>query len=459
MRSSLFLLGLLTASPAARAFPLVPRVAAPHHDSGMTTKNANTNTKPLSMSSVVDPPATTTAVENKVLWSPSEDSMKETAMYRFLQASLGDEETTTTTTTTTPSYEDLWKWSVEHSDEFWTELLDFLDVVYEGSTAIVKEGTTMPDVTYFPDVKLNFAENMLKHGAPASPLRHEEALVSISEARRDDDQRWTFQELRDDAARVAAALRKLGVTEKDACGAYLPNIGEAVVAMLGTTSTGSVWTSSSPDFGAQAVADRFSQVAPKVLFVTDGYVSKAKAISLEDKVQELVASLPSLERIVIIPLLPAHDDDDNNDETDTVVVEWNEQVQSKMMSWDDFLASGSREDGSAPEPEYTRVPFAHPQFVLYSSGTTGTCRVLVFVMLHIFFASQQYSHLYVCLSTRHAQIHCPRRRQHPPAARQGIDVAFRCASQGSHVLFHNLRLDDVELDDVFLVRGGRGRRL
>jgi acetoacetyl-CoA synthetase len=111
------------------------------------------------------------------------------------------------------------------------------------------------------------------------------------------------------------------------------------------------------------VADRFSQVAPKVLFVTEGCVSKAKSISLVDKVQELVASLPSLERIVVIPLLPPED---------AVAVEWNEQVQSKMMSWDDFLASGSLEDGSAPEPECTRVPFAHPQFVLYSSGTTGT---------------------------------------------------------------------------------------
>jgi acetoacetyl-CoA synthetase len=112
-------------------------------------------------------------------------------------------------------------------------LLDFLDVVYEGSTATVKDGTTMPDV------KINFAENMLKHGAPESPLRQEEALVSVSEAR--NDRRWTFGALRYDASRVAAALRKSGVTQEDACGAYLPNIGEAVVAMLGTTSTGSVW--------------------------------------------------------------------------------------------------------------------------------------------------------------------------------------------------------------------------
>ena len=117
----------------------------------------------------------------------------------------------------------------------------------------------MPDVTYFPNVKLNFAENLLKHGAPGSPLADKEALVSVSESR--DDLRWSHAEMRADASRVRAALEALGVNSSDACGAYLANIGETVVAMLGATSTGATWTSCSPDFGAQAVADRFGQVA------------------------------------------------------------------------------------------------------------------------------------------------------------------------------------------------------
>ena len=142
-------------------------------------------------------------------------------------------------------YNELWKWSIDNIDEFWTKLMDFVEVEYEGSTTPAKHGDHMPEVTWFPDVKLNFAENMLRHGAPGSPLADSEALVSLSESR--DDKRWTFAELRDDTSRVRAALALLGVTSADSCGAYASNIGETVVAMLGTTATGATWTSCSPD--------------------------------------------------------------------------------------------------------------------------------------------------------------------------------------------------------------------
>jgi acetoacetyl-CoA synthetase len=293
-------------------------------------------------------PNVVSETENKLLWEPSTEYMKETAMYSF-QRQVGVK----------GGYDDLWKWSIEHSDEFWTTLLDYFNVEYSGSLSPVKTGTKMPDVTYFPNVLLNFAENMLRHGMIDSPLRDVEAIVSISEAR--EDKRWSFADLRHDASRVSKALRKLGVTSSDSCGAYLPNIGETIVAMLGVTSTGSIWTSSSPDFGARAVADRFSQVGPKVLFVTDGYVSKSKSISLVEKVEELASSLPTLEQIVVIPML--------GNESDAI---WSDdRVKSLVISWEDFLESGSDADGSAPNIEFERVPFAHPQFVLYSSGTTG----------------------------------------------------------------------------------------
>jgi acetoacetyl-CoA synthetase len=215
-------------------------------------------------------------------------------------------------------------------------------------------------VTYFPNVRLNFAENLLRHGRPGSPLRDAEALVSVSEAR-PEHRRWTFAELRDDASRVTAALRRtLNVTEVDACGAYLPNLGEAAVAMLGATGAGALWSSCSQDFGSRAVADRFGQIRPRVLFACNGFVSKGQSVSMVDKVEELVEELPSLEKVVVINLVDDYRDD------------WtNERLRSMMVSWDDFLAEGSEKDGSAPEPAYTRVPFAHPQFVLYSSGTTG----------------------------------------------------------------------------------------
>lgn len=193
-------------------------------------------------------------------------------------------------------------------------------------------------------------------------MKDVEALVSILEAR--ETKRWSFSTLQDDFARVAASLRKMGITLEDSCGAYLPNIEETIVAMLGVTSTGSIWTSSSPDFGARAVADRFSQIGPKGLFVADGYVSKSKSIPLIDKIEELVDSLPSLERIVVIPMLK---------ETPL----WtNDRVKSRLTSWEVFLMEGSETAESPPESVFERVPFSHPQFVLYSSGTTGIPKLI-----------------------------------------------------------------------------------
>ena len=190
-----------------------------------------------------------------VLWTPNPDYVKTTAMDKF-QRAMGIE----------GNYEQLWDWSVSEPDAFWTRLQDFLEVEREGSDAPARTGAVMPDVQWFPSSKLNFAENLLRHGK--GPLANEEAVITVSEGM--GRKAWTFSELRRDAGRVQRALSKLGVNEKESCGAYVANVGEAVVAMLGATSTGATWTSCSPDFGARAVADRFGQVGPKVLFASDG---------------------------------------------------------------------------------------------------------------------------------------------------------------------------------------------
>ena len=192
-----------------------------------------------------------------VLWTPNEDYVKTTAMDRFQRAMNID-----------GNYEQLWDWSVSEPDQFWTQLQDFLDVEREGSDSPARTGDTMPDVEWFPSSKLNFAENLLRHGKEGSALADAEAVITVSEGM--GRKAWTFAELRRDAGRVQRALSKLGVNEKESCGAYVSNVGEAVVAMLGATATGATWTSCSPDFGARAVADRFGQVGPKVLFASDG---------------------------------------------------------------------------------------------------------------------------------------------------------------------------------------------
>jgi len=289
----------------------------------------------------------------EVMWEPSEEYKKGTQMYKFLQQSGAFK-----------GYEDLWQWSVDNGDEFWLSLLDFVDVVYEGSPEPVRDGNQLPDVTYFPNVKLNFAENLLRHGAPESPLRDAEALVTISEAT-DTRKSWSFAELRDDASRVGNALRKHGITSDDSVGAYMPNLSETVIAMLGTTSTGAIWSSVSPDFGVQAVVDRFTQIAPRVLFTANGFVSKGEVSYMHDKIEELVASLPSLEKVVVIDVL-------NDAQTKANQKAWDDvEAMKQVISWKEFVQSGSEDDGSAPEIEFTRADFAHNQFVLFSSGTTG----------------------------------------------------------------------------------------
>ena len=259
-------------------------------------------------------------------------------------------------------YPELWKWSVEQSDTFWTMLLDFLQLDYDGTVTPAKEGQTMPDVTYFPHLSLNFAENMLRYGRHDSELKDHEALVSISEARGLDQRlSWTFGELRDDASRVRVALERLqGINATHAVGAYMPNLGETILAMLGTTSTGAVWSSCSDDFGPTAVADRFQQIRPTVLFTVNGVISKGQLFPMRDKIEELVENLPTVEQVVVVNLVK------------DVAMEWSSDRMKKIaISWDDFLVVGSNDDGTAPESKFTKVPFSHPQFVLYSSGTTG----------------------------------------------------------------------------------------
>ena len=324
---------------ASQATHITSFSIARHHHHGACAVVASTKSK--LNSATVEP-----TVTNQIMWEPTMEYMRETSMFQFKEFVGID-----------GGYEDLWKWSVENGDDFWKTLMDFCNIQYTGSLNPVKQGSVMPDVQYFPNVQLNFAQNLLRHANDDSPLRHSEALVSVSEAR--PDKRWTFAQLQDDVSRVRQSLEQLGVTADDAVGAYLPNIGETIVAMLGVTSTGAVWSSCSPDFGAQAVADRFTQIAPKVLFVSNGFVSKDQANSMIDKIEELVQTLPSLKQIVVIEMI------DN-------AQEWiSDTTKDLVITWDDFLAKGSNPDGSAPPIQYTPVNFSHPQFVLYSSGTTG----------------------------------------------------------------------------------------
>jgi acetoacetyl-CoA synthetase len=247
-------------------------------------------------------------------------------------------------------YQGLWQWSVDDLEGFWSAIWDFFEVRADGGFERVLGSRQMPGAEWFAGTSLNYAEHVFAGKDDA-----ETAILHTSELRELDELSWG--ELSGQVAAVAAALRGLGVERGDRVVAYMPNVPEAIVAFLATASLGAVWSSCSPDFGPASVIDRFAQIEPKVLFAVDGYRYGGKDFDRLGVLAELQAAMPSLERTVVLPYLdsepdlsPLHD----------------------AARWDELLAAGE-----GAELRFERVPFDHPLWVLYSSGTTGLPKAIV----------------------------------------------------------------------------------
>jgi acetoacetyl-CoA synthetase len=264
-----------------------------------------------------------------------------TEFMRWLEAERG---------VVTGDYESLWQWSVDDLDGFWAAIWDFFGVRADGDPATVLESREMPGAGWFPGVRLNYAEHVFAGKADA-----ETAILHASELRQLESLSWA--ELRDQVAAVAAGLESLGVGRGDPVVAYLPNIAEAVVGFLATASIGAIWSSASPDFGAGSLIDRFAQIEPKVLLAVDGYRYGGKDFDRTATVAALQAALPSLVRTVLVPYLDP---------------EYEPSGLNEAISWAELAAAGQ---GS--ELHFERVPFDHPLWVLYSSGTTGLPKAIV----------------------------------------------------------------------------------
>ncbi|OIQ99204.1 acetyl-coenzyme A synthetase [mine drainage metagenome] len=249
-----------------------------------------------------------------------------------------------------PDYAALHRWSIEEPGEFWVSLWDFTGVIGERGRAAVVDRDRMPGARWFPEARLNFAENLLRCRDDSDAL----VFWGENKIRR----RLSHSELYRKVAQLSAAMRALGVAPGDRIAAYLPNLPEAIVVMLAAASIGAIYTSASPDFGVQGVLDRFGQVEPKLFFAADGYFYNGKTIDSLAKVAAVTAQLPSVQQVVIVPYVQA--------ESDLA------KIRSATML-EDFIAPHR----DAVDIEYARLPFDHPLYIMYSSGTTGVPKCIV----------------------------------------------------------------------------------
>jgi acetoacetyl-CoA synthetase len=288
----------------------------------------------------------TETAEGTPLWEPSEE-FRETARISDYMRWLKDEKNVALS-----DYDELWKWSVTDLEGFWASIWEYCGIKASKPYERVLGKRGMPGAEWFPGAELNYAEHVLRHAAdhPDGP-----AILHQSEVRPLGEVSWG--ELQQKTAALAAGLRELGVQRGDRVAAYLPNIPEAVIALLACASIGAVWSSCSPDFGAGSVVDRMAQIEPKVLLAADGYRYSGKDYDRTDVVARLQGEIPTLQMTVVLPYL-AEDPDTS-------------QLENVVM-WDDLLA---RHEGA--ELTFEQVPFDHPLWVLYSSGTTGLPKAIV----------------------------------------------------------------------------------
>ncbi|MBA2765628.1 MAG: acetoacetate--CoA ligase [Solirubrobacterales bacterium] len=283
----------------------------------------------------------TPAHEATVLWEPPEQLVEEAALTRYLrwlerERGLAFD-----------GYEALWRWSVTDLDAFWRSIWDVFEVHGNPAPGRVLGDRSMPGAQWFPDTHLNFAEHVFRGKADDAV-----AIVHASELR--DQQEMSWAELRALTGRVAAGLRALGVGKGDRVVAYMPNVPETVAAFLACATLGAVWSTAAPEFGAGSVIDRFAQIEPKVLLAVDGYRYGGRDFDRRETVARLRDELPGLEHTVLLPYLDP------------------EAQLPGAMPFDELLASG---DNTATR--FEPVPFDHPLWVLYSSGTTGLPKAIV----------------------------------------------------------------------------------
>lgn len=280
----------------------------------------------------------------KLLWQPSGERIKRTNMFRFMgfiNHKYGK---------TIEDYASLYDWSINNIKDFWASWWEFAEIIASVPfSAVIDDVTKMPGAKWFAGAELNFAENLLRYRDA------HKALVFYGE---DQIRRQiTYSQLYDEVARIADALKKSGVQTGDRVAGFMPNMPETIIAMLAAASIGAIWSSCSPDFGIKGVLDRFGQIQPKVLFTADSYFFKGKRLDCLDRIADILKQLPSIQKLVVVPYAGG-----GERSSDIPIAELYEDFKSKETS---------------PEIDFKQLPFDHPLYVMYSSGTTGLPKCMV----------------------------------------------------------------------------------
>ncbi|MBN1847998.1 MAG: acetoacetate--CoA ligase [Deltaproteobacteria bacterium] len=281
---------------------------------------------------------------SKILWKPTQERISQSNMYRFMifvNKRFGF---------SISEYSDLYQWSVDNIPDFWAAMWDFAGIKVSLSyDRVIDDVHRMPGAKWFLGARLNFAENLLQY-------RDEQtALIFRGE---DQERRGiTYKELYDETARLAKALRDLGVRPGDRVAGFMPNMPETIMAMLAAVSIGAVWSSCSPDFGINGVLDRFGQIKPKVLFTADGYWFKGKALDSLDRVSHIIEKIPGIEKVVVVPYT-------------------SEEPDIKAIPHSIHYSAFKSSELALPIT-FEQLPFDHPLYIMYSSGTTGLPKCMV----------------------------------------------------------------------------------
>jgi len=276
------------------------------------------------------------------MWQPTEEQINNSQMMDYMQLvnqKFG---------LSLKKYSQLYDWSIEKAEDFWGSFWEYSQIIHHSPySQVVDDLGKMPGAKWFDGATLNFAENLLRY--------RDDKIAILFQGEDGTQSSLTYKELHDQVSRLAHSMREMGIVKNDRVAGFMPNIPETIIAMLATASIGAIWSSCSPDFGIKGVLDRFQQIEPKLIFAADGYLYNGKTIDCLSKLKKILTDLPSIKKTIIVPF--AGDSNTN--------------VIKNSMLWNDFLHKDSG------DIIFEQLPFEHPLYIMYSSGTTGLPKSIV----------------------------------------------------------------------------------